>query len=393
MMLKTILTSPTHPEYGSVTVSFPIPEEDYDHSISLLEGLGIGDILAQDCRVVELESPYPVLDRLKGAAVNVDELDYLAKRLDSFCEGEGSQFLAMAHKLDLSDIKDLINLTFCCQQATVITDFSDLEQIGRDHCMNINFGVMSTEEHAKVDGRAEALRLIRSGQGTVTPYGVVYDNGMELQPLYDGRHFPSYLYKPSVIAIEAVSDGAAGYFCLPMPDRQLQRMTGRAGLEAQNIPLKVVLDELPEKAADALDLEGLTLGDLPGLNRLCRAIDPMKDAEREKLNAVVLMAEPEDVIAVCQLAENLDQFDFIPDVQTPEEYGRHMIRESGRYEYDANLEEFYDYRLYGEQRVRQEGGSFNECGYVSYHGVMPLEELMREDPVEQYQRETGMQML
>ena len=33
---------------------------------------------------------------------------------------------AMAHKLELSELKDLINLTFCCQETTVITDFSDL---------------------------------------------------------------------------------------------------------------------------------------------------------------------------------------------------------------------------------------------------------------------------
>lgn len=37
----------------------------------------------------------------------------------------------MAHKLELTDIKDSINLTYCCQQATVITDFSDLEAVGR----------------------------------------------------------------------------------------------------------------------------------------------------------------------------------------------------------------------------------------------------------------------
>ena len=30
---------------------------------------------------------------------------------------------------------DLINLTFWCQQATIITDFSDLEDIGRRHYM------------------------------------------------------------------------------------------------------------------------------------------------------------------------------------------------------------------------------------------------------------------
>ena len=98
-------------------------------------------------------------------------------------------------------------------------------------------------------------------------------------------------------------------------------------------------------------------------------------------------------MAVCQLAENLDKFDFIPGVQTAEEYGRYMIQKSGRFEYDPNLEGIYNYRAYGEQRIQAEGGSFNECGYVSYHGVMTLEELMREEPAEQYRRETGMQML
>ena len=43
---------------------------------------------------------------------NVDELDYLAKRLDGFDKDEGLQFQAMASVLGLSDIKDLINLTF-----------------------------------------------------------------------------------------------------------------------------------------------------------------------------------------------------------------------------------------------------------------------------------------
>ena len=76
-----------------------------------------------------------------------------------------------------------------------------------------------------------------------------------------------------------------------------------------------------------------------------------------------------------------------------EEYGRYMIRESGHFDYDANLEGFYDYRPYGEQHVRQEGGQFNECGYVAYRGTLPLEDLMRDDPAEQYQRKQGMQML
>ena len=149
--MKAVLSNIQHPEYGTAAILFPIPEEKYEDTMELLERLDIGDVLAQDCRIAGLESRYPALDRLARTAVNVDELDYLAKRLDSFCKGEFDQFQAMAHKLDLTDIRDFINLTFCCQQATVITDFSDLERVGRDHCMNVNGGTMSMEEYRALD--------------------------------------------------------------------------------------------------------------------------------------------------------------------------------------------------------------------------------------------------
>ena len=324
----------------------------------------------------------------------MDELDYLAKRLDSFNESEKSQFQAMAHKLELAGIKDLINLTFYCQQATVITNFSDLEAIGRAHYMNIHGGCTVGEALAGLDGYETALLLIDGGGEVVTPYGVVYDNGMKLEPLYDGRHFPSYLYKSPVMALETVSgSGAEGYFCLPMPDRQMKRMIERAGLENQSVPMKIVMDGLPEKAADALNLEGLTLDDLSALNRLCRAIEPLKDADIEKLNAVVLTAEPGDIMAACYLAEHLDRFDFIPDIHTPEEYGRYMIQKSGKFAYDEDLDDFYEYRLYGERCVREENGHFNECGYVAYHGILTIQQLMQIAPAEQCPQEQGMQTM
>lgn len=100
---------------------------------------------------------------------------------------------------------------------------------------------------------------------------------------------------------------------------------------------------------------------------------------------MTLMTETSGIISICRLAENLDQFDFVPGVRIPEEYGRHMIQESGHFDYDENLKGFYDYRRYGEQRIQQEGGQFNELGYVVYQGETPLEELMRGAPTEQWQ--------
>ena len=184
MRIKAALYNADHLEYGLVTIPFPIPQDQYNDTIKMLEALDIGDPRAKDCMVEEIEGCVPSLKCLEGHRINVDELDYLVKRLDSFSDGELAQFQGMAAKMGLSDMTDLINLTFCCQQATVITDFSDLEQIGRDHYMNLHGGCVSTEELEELDSMETALLLISENEGTVTPYGVVYDNGIQLSQVY-----------------------------------------------------------------------------------------------------------------------------------------------------------------------------------------------------------------
>ena len=95
----------------------------------------------------------------------------------------------MAHKLELFELKDLINLTFCCQQATVITDFSDLAAIGRDHYMNLSRRQRKCSRSMLNELNWLGNRhgqLIESGSGTITvPTAMVYDNGMKLFELKD----------------------------------------------------------------------------------------------------------------------------------------------------------------------------------------------------------------
>ena len=181
-VLRCVLSNAAHPEYGQVTIPFPIPVMEYERTLELLAAMELVARLKRDCRVDELESGFPILKRLEKVGANLDELDYLARRLDSFDDYEAAQFQAMAVRLDTFDMTDFINLTFCCQQATVITSFSDLEEIGKAHILTLHGGHMPVDELEQVDGRAEALELILNEHGTVTPYEVVYDNGMEPLP-------------------------------------------------------------------------------------------------------------------------------------------------------------------------------------------------------------------
>ncbi|MEI3131974.1 MAG: antirestriction protein ArdA [Oscillospiraceae bacterium] len=164
----------------------------------------------------------------------------------------------------------------------------------------------------------------------------------------------------------------------------------RAGIPSCGEMQMLVSDSrFPDEVDCTLDVEHESLFEL---NRLCRACSNFKEQDFVKLGAVCQMAKPACAANIRQLAENLDQFDFASNVHTPEELGKYMIQQSGHYEYDENLEDFYNYGDYGVNRMLQEDGVFVDRGYVSYHGTLPLDELMQDDPAENYQQEQEAKM-
>ena len=380
MMMQAVLSNPSHPEYGVATIPFPIPRDQYAHCMELLEALEIGDAVKADCKVEKIDSFYTVLKRTEMLTVNVEELNYLAKRLDSFDTGEAAQFQAMAHKLELFELKDLINLTFCCQQATVITNFSDLSTVGRDHYMNLHGGSASVDELNALDGKGTARQLIESGSGTITPYGVVYDNGMKLEQVYDGRFFPCYYYEPNAITVAVTAKSEPEdtehitWLFLPMVQEEIDRALLRGGItDPSEIRLSLEDSWLPHEVLDLLDMDHV---DISELNALVQALDEFSDMSIRKYAAAAVMARPHTTEQAKHLAENLDLFDFAPSASTPEEYGKYMIQQSGRFEYDENLDAFYDYEKYGTERMNEEDGMFTDRGYIAYKGYISMEEVM-----------------
>ena len=394
--MQVVLGNRSHPEYGVDTIPFPIPREEYDHCVKLLEALEIGDAVRRDCQVLEVSGPWPALKRLEDSEINLDELDYLTKRMDSFDTMEVAQYQAMTEKLNLRGMTDLINLTFCCQQATVITNFLDLASVGREHYMNLHGGCASMQELEDLDGAETARLLIDSGAGEVTPYGVVYDNGMRLGQLYDGKHLPDYHYEPDLLTVALTSKQEpkntenVTWLYLPTAKGQIERYMLRSGIQdPEDMRFRFEGSSFPAEINAALDFRQEIIYEL---NDLALAVSRLTMEAQKKLSVVVEMAEPASASQIRHLAENLDQFEFVPEVRTPAEYGRYMIQESGHFEYDENLEGFYDYEKYGLQRMEQETGMLTDKGYISYHGALSLEELMMEDPAETYRQEQGFQM-
>ena len=236
------------------------------------------------------------------------------------------------------------------------------------------------DELNALDGKGTARQLIENGGGTITPYGVVYDNGMKLEQVYDGRFFPCYYYEPNAITVAVTSKSEPEdtehitWLYLPMAHEEIDRALLRGGItDPAGVRLRLEDSQLPNEVDVLLDMEYENLSDL---NELAEATDGLSNADMEKLGAVVMLAAPKSAAQIKNLAESLELFDIAPGAHTPEEYGKYMIQRSGHFDYDENLDEFYDYEKYGLQRMGEEAGMFTDRGYIAYKGYIRLTEIM-----------------
>ena len=395
-MFEATLKNRISAHFAPVTITFPIPEDQYEQAILALKKSKIGDARVQDCLVVDVCTPNcPALVRMTGTMANVDELDWLAREMESFDRYEMLRFNAAAERFNLHCVDELIDLTACFNEITLITDFTDLEKAGKRHYLTVH-GACDSEELENLDGKETALALISGQPGYVTRYGVVYDNGIKLEQAYDRKHLPPiWMAENCILELKIRATGKDDpkkqeWVQLPASRMKLERVMLRVGIASCGEMQMLVSDSrFPDEVNCALDFERESLFEL---NRLCQMCSNFKEQDLEKLGAVCQMAKPTCAANIRQLAENLDQFDFAPNVHTPEELGKYMIQQSGHYEYDENLEDFYNYSDYGVKRILQDDGVFVDRGYVSYHGTLTLEELMRDDPAESYRQEQKAKM-
>ena len=367
--MKVKLNNGRFPEDGSVVVSLPIETEEYDQVIRQLDRLGVGSACLRDCGFAALLEGPDVLNRLEDSEINIEELDYLAKRLDSFTESELATYSALALKHDLTDMTDLINLCDCCQEALIVTDFSNMSRIGREYAMTQNGGAMAVDELEKLNLVAVARNLLSGNTGTVTPYGVLYDEGFSLEHIYEEGMIPPFYYRQGLMDIQVITEkdpDNCPEFTLPMPNQQILRHLERIGYQnGDSYTIDVLGSELPNDLAEVLKTQA---EDVFSLNDTVSAVAALDASEYEKLAAVMRYTSAGTLSRIRQVAEKLDMFEYIPGALDPDDVGREIILNSGHFEVDPNLEDYIDYESYGLDHLRCGEGEFNSFGYVGYTG-------------------------
>ena len=123
-----------------------------------------------------------------GEYENLDELNYLASKLDEMSESEYAQFQAGMEMGDhCGSLQEIINLTENLDCYEVYPDIHDYDDLGRYYIEELD--VMQVPEHLQnyIDYEAYGRDVALEESGTFTDQGYVRDTGDSFHEYYDGE--------------------------------------------------------------------------------------------------------------------------------------------------------------------------------------------------------------
>lgn len=347
------------------TLWFPWKADDFE---KVCLGLEIVPSTEPNCIIVDL-SDERLATLLKDKACNIDELDYLMKRLDSFDNDELQTFYAVAYTEKAETTADLINITFNTHCYSLVADFSDLDAVGKKMYLTEQ-GAVSEKELQSFDGRAYFEQLLAQNQkARVTPYGLLYKNKNPIQTIYDGMHFPLYYWQDEIAELEVGKEGYSQSLYLPCTQMQIKYALLRLDADSlSECSLSLTSDHFSNRMLDIITSEKPVCENMDDINYFASKFREIGTQEESYFENLMEFVKPNNQKDIKALLDSMYEFELFSNIHTDEEYGKYIICDSGHFEYDENLEEYIDFKAYGQQKIANENGAFTEKGYILYHG-------------------------
>ena len=341
-------------KYGNsqTNLRFPCTEKEMRAALGRIHAENITPLELYAAEVVFPEE----LSFLQDRFVDLDEVNFLAKRMDSFFGDEEYRFYEALKSEGFDTVPDLINLSFNLNRYPLIQDISDMGKIGREYLLAVN-ACLPADDVDDPKYAAFGRKLIQSGNGVFTEHGLFFiDKGTPFERVYDGRNFPPYVYEPMLCFLRAEYNGKTEYLYLPCEDEAIDKAFARLGAPTPDVVELSWEDHCIESEKWVERFKEIASEE--GVYKLNRLVAAVNGVDMEKLWAVAEYAEAEDARQLARLAKNIDCFTVVENTANYSDVGRYVVDHTDHYAMPLELEKYFDFGAFGEHIAEEYYGKF-----------------------------------
>lgn len=361
---------------GELYADIELPCGD-EYLAKRLAKLGIPGDLPTNAYVLRVSSPRE-LSFLEDKILDLDEVNFLARRLDDFDANERKQFYAALQYEHMCTVKDLINLTYNLPRYTVVQDLSSMTAVGKTHLLNLN-GYLTSEQQQSIDFASIGIGLVQGNNGIITRYGLLFKNdSVPFREVYDGRNFPFDAYRSYMVAAEMKYQGKTEYAYLPCDDMAILKAVTRLG--ADQGAFEVTLHDFSYDCREWYDRLKTILEkeDIFAVNAVAGVLQDC-ELDLEDFESIMQYAAREDSEAIVALAEHVEDFIIAPGVYEDNEVAEFFLYDVYDCDLPEELEQYLDMCDFGEYLIKKHGGKFVEDGFVCMESGCSLDQILVED--------------
>jgi len=158
---------------------------------------------------------------------------------------------------------------------------------------------------------------------------------------------------------------------LPATAKQLNAALTRIGVQNGEHGRDYFINgiETPLPAFDRISIEKINKAGIDELNCLAAALQSYDDRQVAKFNAAVeIMVNPHDIHQLTELTQNIDVYDFHPDIYNNIQLGENCLEHSGLIQIPDEWAAAIDVEMLGRLANEHEKGKFTEYGYIVPNG-------------------------
>ena len=339
----------------------------------------------------------PILPFRRLDSPSIDELNFLAKRLDELNDMERIVLRAVSPRIlkagedEIISPKDLINMTYGLDDVSVIANVNSSRDLGQfviDNDLNLDVEAIPKDSLYLLDA-VKIGQLQQQNDGGVFMDGYYILAGeYELPEVYDGITLPTeestpwYAFKLDVTRPPKGDDlgeveKIAETLILPVDREDADALAQRLGLERIEDCVYLGFESsIPQ-------IDGDKFGDMHNfdqLNNLSEMMLEMSPSDQVKFKAVLSAEEPESIEQVLDVARSLDQYEFAPMVEDEAHFFKSYLQRHLDTKVDPRWLDSLLARNEGTELLERVGGTLTDYGVISSRGGTLYEPVSRYEP-------------